>query len=235
MIFCVIMISVYYVLVNIANRLSRTVNIPNSINAVVVIAFSAVVIFYLNKKKLLSYYGIKGLRELDYKNLLFCVPMIIVALCNLRYGIHINYSVHQIILISLKMLGVGFSEEILFRSFLMKAIMNKNSTAAIIISGVVFGAVHIFNLLFGADTVMTLAQVAYATALGFMFSMFFYRTDNIIPCIICHSAVNITNTFLPKDLSDGQMCAGWMIVIISALAYSLYLHKTQKPLIKASF
>lgn len=234
MIFCVIMISVYFALVNLANRVSHIINIPNSINALAEIVFPIAVIIYLNKKKLLSYYGMNSLKELDYKNLLFCVPMIIVALCNLRYGIHINYSYHQIVLISLKMLGVGFSEEILFRGFLMRAIMNKNSTAAIIISSIVFGVIHIFNLFFGADTIMTLAQVAYATALGLMFSMFFYRTNNIIPCVICHSAVNITNTFLPNDLSEGQVCTGWIIFIISSLVYSLYLHKTKKPLVKDS-
>lgn len=231
-VFTVISISVYFALVNFAIRLSYAINIPNSINALTGIIFMIGIILYLKKKKLLSYYGISNLKELEYKNLLYCIPMIIVALSNLRYGIHINYSWFQLVLISLEALGVGFAEEILFRGFLMKAIMNKSATAAIVISSTLFGIIHIFNLLYGADIVATLAQVVYASALGLMFSMFFYRTNNIIPCIICHCAINMTNTFIPKDLSDLQMYTGWIILVITSAFYACYLHKTEKALVK---
>ena len=231
-VFFVISISVHYALVNLAIKLSSVLNKPNSVNALTGIVFLIGIIVYLKKKKLLSYYGINNLKELEYKNLLFCLPMIIIALGNLRYGIHINNSWEQIVYISLEALGVGFAEEILFRSFLMKAIINKSATAAIIISSIVFGIIHIFNLFYGANTIMTLAQVIYATALGLMFSMFFYKTNNILPCVICHSIINMTNTFLPSDLSNEQLYIGWIIIIIPTVFYSWYLYKTKKPLVK---
>ena len=230
--FFVISVSVYFALDNLANKLSSVINTPNSINALTGIVFMIGIILYLKKKKLLSYYGINNLKELEYKNLIFCLPMIIIALGNLRYGIHINNSWEQIVYISLEALGVGFAEEILFRSFLMKAIINKSATAAIIISSIVFGIIHIFNLFYGADTITTLAQVIYATALGLMFSMFFYKTNNIVPCVICHSLINMTNTFLPSDLSNEQLYIGWIIIIIPAVFYSWYLYKTKKSLVK---
>lgn len=231
-IFSVILMSIYFALVNLAIKLSSVINKPNSINALTEIVFLIGIILYLKKKKLLSYYGINNLKGLEYKNLLFCLPMIIIALVNLRYGIHINNSWEQIVYLSLEALGVGFAEEILFRSFLMKAIMNKSATAAIIVSSTVFGIIHIFNLLYGADTVATLAQVVYATALGLMFSMFFYKTNNIVPCVICHSIINMTNTFLPNDLSNEQLYTGWIIFIISSVFYAWYLYKTKKSLVK---
>ena len=231
-VFFVISISVHYALVNLAIKLSSVINKPNSVNALTGIVFLIGIIVYLKKKKLLSYYGINNLQELEYKNLIFCLPMIIIALGNLRYGIHINNSWEQIVYISLEALGVGFAEEILFRSFLMKAIINKSATAAIIISSIVFGIIHIFNLFYGADTITTLAQVIYATALGLMFSMFFYKTNNILPCVICHSLINMTNTFLPSDLSNEQLYIGWIIIIIPAVFYSWYLFKTKKSLVK---
>ena len=235
LVFCVISISVYFALVNLANKLSSVINAPNSINALTEIVFFTGMILYLKKKKLLSYYGFNNLKKLEYKNLIFCLPMIIVALGNLRYGIHINNSWEQIFYISLDALGVGFAEEILFRSFLMKAIINKSAKAAIIVSSTVFGIIYIFNLLYGADTIATLAQVVYATALGLMFSMFFYKTNNIIPCMICHSIINMTNTFLPNDLSDEQLYIGWIIIIIPSVFYSRYLYKTKKSLVKAVY
>lgn len=233
--FCVISVSVYFALVNLANKLSYAINTPNSINALTEIVFLIGIILYLKKKKLLSYYGINNLKELEYKNLIFCLPMIIIALGNLRYGIHINNSREQIVYISLEALGVGFAEEILFRSFLMKAIINKSATAAIIISSTVFGIIHIFNLLYGADTIATLAQVVYATALGLMFSVFFYKTNNIVPCVICHSFINMTSTFLPNDLSNKQLCTGWIIFIIPSVFYAWYLYKTEKDLVKKNY
>lgn len=235
LIFCVILICVYFALVNLANKLSSVINTPNSINALTGIVFMIGIILCLKKKKLLSYYGINNLKELEYKNLIFCLPMIIIALGNLRYGIHINNSWDQIVYISLEALGVGFAEEILFRSFLMKAIINKSATAAIIISSTVFGIIHIFNLLYSADTIATLAQVVYATALGLMFSMFFYKTNNIVPCVICHSSINMTNTFLPNDLSNEQLCTGWIIFIIPSVFYAWYLYKTEKDLVKKNY
>ena len=235
LVFSVISISVYFALLNMANKLSSAINTPNSINALVGIVFFVAVIVYLKKKNLMSYYGIKSLKELDYKNLLFCAPMIVVASVNLRYGINIDHSWEQVIFITLKMLGVGFAEEILFRSFLMKAIMNKSTTAAVIVSSTVFGMIHIFNLLYGADTTATLAQVVFATALGLMFSMFFFKTNNIVPCVICHSFINMTSIFLPNDLSNEQLYTGWIIIIIPSVFYAFYLYKTEKALVKKNY
>ncbi len=177
MIFSITWIIIYFLLVIFANILSNIIiKIPNSINALVEIIFPIVVIIFLKKKKLLSYYGINSLKKLNYKNLLFCIPMIIIALVNLGFGIYINYSWQQILLISVAMLGVGFSEEILFRSFLIKAMMNKNSRAAILLPSILFGIIHITNLFGGADIVMTILQIIYATAFALMCSIFFYKT-----------------------------------------------------------
>ena len=71
--------------------------------------------------------------------------MIIISIANLSFGIHINYSWQQILLISIAMLGVGFSEEILFRSFLIRAVQNKNTKIAILLPSIIFGLIHIAN------------------------------------------------------------------------------------------
>lgn len=232
MIFSITWIIIYFLLVIFANILSNIViKIPNSINALVEIIFPIIVIIYLKKKQLLSYYGINSLKKLNYKNLLFCLPMIIIALVNLGFGIHINDSWQQILLISIAMLGVGFSEEILFRSFLIKALMNKNSKVAILLPSIFFGIIHITNFFGGADIVMTILQIIYATSFALMCSMFFYKTNNVIPCMICHSIANITNTFLPNNLSIEYQCIGCVAFIIPSVCYAWYLYKTKKSLI----
>jgi hypothetical protein len=158
--------------------------------------------------------------------------MIFISFANLFFGIHINSSWQQIALISISMMGVGFSEEILFRSFLIRAIQNKNPKVAILLPSIVFGAVHVVNLFGGADVVGTLLQIVYATAFGLMCSIFFYRTNNIIPCMICHSITNITNIFMPDSLSLRYQYLSCMAIIVPSLFYALYLYKTKKNLIK---
>ncbi len=222
---------IYFALVIFANVLSNLIKIPNSINALSGILFLIGTIIFLKKKKLLSYYGINSLKSLNYKNLLYLIPIIIIPLTNLRHGININYSWSQIILISISMVGVGFSEEILFRGFLMKAIMNKNTKTAILVSSTIFGMFHLFNLISGANVVMTLLQVIYAISFGLMCSMFFYKTNNIIPCIICHIMTNITDIFLPEHLSIKCLYIGCVLFILPSAFYALYLHKTKKLLI----
>lgn len=229
LIFFAIWTVIYFALVILANVLSNfVIKIPNSINAFVEILFPIVVITYLKKKSLLSYYGINSLKNLRYKNLLFCVPMIIIAFLNLGFGIHINYSWEQLLFISIAMLGVGFSEEILFRSFLIKAVINKNTKAAIFISSIVFGVIHLTNLFGGANLIQTVLQVIYATSFALMCSLFLIKTNNIIPCMICHSLVNITNSFMPNDLSIKYQCIGCIAFIIPSAFYALFLYKTNK-------
>ena len=79
LVFSVVSVSVYFALLNLANKLSSAINTPNSINALVGIVFFVAVIVYLKKKNLLSYYGIKSLKELDYKNLLFCAEITVMV------------------------------------------------------------------------------------------------------------------------------------------------------------
>lgn len=233
MLYSILWIIIYFILVILANILSnKIIKIPNSINALVEIIFPIIILFFLKKKNLFSYYGINSLKKLNYKNLLFLIPMIIISFVNLSFGIHINYSWQQILLISIAMLGVGFSEEILFRGFLMKAIMNKSTKVAILLPSMIFGIIHITNLFSGANIIMTTLQIIYATFFALMCSMFFYKTNNIIPCMICHSITNITNVFLPNNLSVEFQCIGCIAFIIPSAFYAWYLYKTKKCLAK---
>lgn len=233
MFFSIVCVVIYFVLLISANILSNLIiKVPNSINALIEILFPVGIIVYLKKKKLLSYYGINSLKRLNYKNLLFLLPMIMISVTNCCFGIYINDSWQQVFLISVAMLGVGFSEEILFRGFLMKALMNKSPKAAIWLLSTAFGIVHIVNLFGGADILATILQVIYATFFALMCSMFFYKTNNIIPCMICHSITNITNTFLPDNLSIEYQYIGCVAFIIPSAFYAWYLYRTKKSLVK---
>ena len=69
---------------------------------------------------------------------------------------------------------------------------------AIAVSSVTFGVGHIVNLFSGAQLLPTLCQIAYATAFGFLFVILFHRGKSLIPCILAHSFVNVTDTVMDK-------------------------------------
>jgi membrane protease YdiL (CAAX protease family) len=131
----------------------------------------------------------------------------------------------QIVLISVCMLCVGFIEEVIFRSFLMKALMHKNDKLAIFVSGSLFGIIHLLNIFTGNNVFSTLLQVFYAMSFGLMCAIFFYKTKNIIPCILCHGISNMFDTFLPSDQTIVMQYIGCVLFILISGCYSIYLWK----------
>jgi membrane protease YdiL (CAAX protease family) len=69
---------------------------------------------------------------------------------------------------------------------------------AAVLSSVIFGAMHLLNLLFGADPTATLLQAVYATALGFGFAAVTLRTGILWPVIVTHALVDFTG-FVSAD------------------------------------
>ena len=216
---------VYALTSNICIPLSERINIPNSLTAIGYIILCAILLYSLHKKGKLEYYGFKSLKNLNHKKLLFYIPIALIVSVNLLAGIHINDTLLQIVLISICMLCVGFIEEVLFRSFLMKTLMHKNDKFAIFVSGSLFGIIHLLNIFTGNNVFSTLLQVFYAMSFGFMCAIFFYKTKNIIPCILCHSISNVFDTFLPSEHTIVMQCIGCLLFILISGCYSIYLWK----------
>lgn len=84
------------------------------------------------------------------------------------------------------MLCVGFTEEVIFRGFLFRALAKDNVKTAMIVSGITFGIGHLLNLVNGSgmELAANLSQVAGATAFGFLFVILFYRSGSLLPCIM---------------------------------------------------
>lgn len=223
---------IYYVLSAIGSFLSGQVGSPWSFPALTEILFLVFVILVLKKKDRVGYYGIRSLRTLDCRNLLYFIPMAVIAFSNLGLGIHLHDSWLQILLQGIVLAGAGFSEEILFRGFLLRALMNKSPKAAVLVSSLLFGVLHLSNLLAGAGLMETLFQVIYASFFGLMCAMFVVRTGNILPCIICHALENVTSLFLPEDVSAPLQLAGACFVIGSAAFYTWYLSRAEKPFVR---
>ena len=110
--------------------------------------------------------------------------------------------------------------------------MKKNVTLAIIVSSIAFGMLHLLNILMGADVISTIFQVIYASAFGFMYSVFFLKTSNIIPCIICHWLSITFAAFLPINLPIYLKALQCLAITVISVAYGIYMLKLKKELNK---
>ena len=124
------------------------------------------------------------------------------------------------------MINVGFIEEIIFRGFLFKMMEKTNIKSAIIVSAITFGIGHIINLLNGAELIPTLLQVCYATSIGFLFVIIFYKSKSLIPCIITHCLVDSLSIFNIENTISTYIAP--VILTIVPIIYSIYISKTIK-------
>ena len=216
--FCMILIIVYIAVnsfcVQNFGDTSAVCFIANTILSLCLIALMLIL-------KRTAYYGLK--RVENKRQYLYFVPLIFIVSVNLWNGININHSKTEIIFYIFNMINVGFAEEIIFRGFLFRMMEKSSTKSAIVVSAVTFGMGHIINLLNGADFFSTLMQICYATSIGFLFVIIFYKSKSLIPCIITHCLVNSLSIFNVE--SPISRYAAPIFLTIVPLVYALYINK----------
>lgn len=158
------------------------------------------------------------------RKFLYFIPLWIITSSNLWGGV--AFSEHGIALAGtvVSMLFVGYIEEMLFRGLLFSALLKSEGVVtAVTVSSVTFGIGHIVNLFTGMDTLMTLIQVVYAVAMGFMFTMVFYRSRSLWPCIISHQLIDIFSYFINYGMVLSWIVTG--VVFSGCIVYGVYLAK----------
>lgn len=109
---------------------------------------------------------------------------------------------------------------------MFKAMCKNNIKRAVLISSMTFGLGHIVNLVNGKNIPETLMQMGYAFAVGFLFTIIFYKTNSLWPCIITHSIINSLSVFanVEQDTVLRNMI-GSMFLCVASLSYAIYILK----------
>lgn len=131
----------------------------------------------------------------------------------------------------MSILCVGFIEEVIFCGFLFKAISKNNIKLAFFISSITFGMGHIINLLNGRDLIPTLLQICYATSIGFLFTISFYKGKSLLPCIITHGVTNSLSVFAVDNSSLVHDIITAAVLCVVSLAYTLWILRKTKILV----
>ena len=166
-------------------------------------------------------YGLTGWSK-NSRQMLWFLPLWVIATGNLWGGIEPHYPMPGLAFAMISFALVGFVEELVFRGFLFKAMLAGGSAkTAIIVCAVTFGAGHIVNVLTGHATFETLVQVVFAIALGFVFTLVYYKGGSLWPCIIAHSMIDVFSTLSARNDVMDWIYVGATFVI--ATAYCAYL------------
>ena len=102
-------------------------------------------------------------------------------------------------LVSMAMVGVA--EEFLFRGVVAETLLEHFGTSrtgvwkACLLSGVLFGAAHLTNIL-GSAVFGVLMQCVFAASLGTLFAAVYFRTGNIWVTVFLHGAMDITSMLI---------------------------------------
>lgn len=224
--FSIIWIVLYVVSFSVADSISEDLGTAKSITALWAVIMTVFLAVWIAKNGLTEKYGLHKAR-IDYKKYLYFLPLVIIATVSLWHGITLSISVLETILYIVSMICVGFIEEIIFRGFLFKAICQQNVNRAIIISSLTFGIGHIVNLLNGAEVLSTLLQICYAVAIGYLFTIIFYKSKSLIPCIITHSVINSLSVFTRETTAMFNIIVAIALIVISLL-YAMWILKAEQ-------
>ena len=181
---CCMLLIVLYVVVN--SYCMQNFGTTDYRSAIVNTLFSVALLALVISLKRVSYYGLIKVEKV--KKYLYFFPLLLIISVQLWTGININNTPSEILFHIIFMINVGFLEEMIFRGFLFKMMAKDNLKSAIIVSAITFGMGHIVNLLNGASLFSTLMQICYATAIGYILVIIFYKSKSLVPCIITHAA-----------------------------------------------
>ncbi len=134
----------------------------------------------------------------------------------------------QMLVFVLTVLLIGLAEETFFRGVVANLFLDKygNDPAGVwcatICSGMVFGLMHLSNLM-SSDTVGVLVQVVAACAMGMTLTAIYYRCRNIWVLILVHAFVDFCGAFYSGFIAGGSLSSTISSYepyqVISALPY----------------
>lgn len=165
------------------------------------------------------------------------IPIFVVSLISLMSSVTgiMGEELNVPNLISLIILAVtiGMAEEFFFRGFIQGEIVDaygksrKQVIISVVVSGVIFGLVHLTNALSGQDIITTLMQVIQASSLGILLGSIYFITKNIWSVVFLHAfydfAIMLGEVNSYKDCINSTDISMVMLIftIVGTLVYSI--------------
>ncbi len=223
--FALILIATYCLLQSVANPINDVIGTEYSASAFFCVLQAVILFVFVKKNNLMSEYGLCP-PTLSGRRLLYYLPLVFIATRNLWGGFSQNLPLADTACYLLCMLCVGFVEELIFRGFLYRAMAENSEKSAIVTSSITFGVGHILNLFNGSGMTLfeNLLQIVSAVTMGFLFVTVFRKCKSLVPCILTHSAINMTSAFANETAMVFSCRLIFQVILLSVtIFYTLYL------------
>ena len=176
-------------------------------------------LYFAVRHKSIAVLGFCRPKEGSLKKLLFCVPLIVVALSHFAAGPASGLSIGLFAADLFLTLSIGMVEEIYFRGIICNVWLEKGPYKAMVISSILFGISHLMNIAGGAGVLATLLQICFAFIYGLVFALIFIRSGSLIPCILLH-ALHDMCSFIS---ADGTVTVNVVLGAVQTLILVMYL------------
>lgn len=164
-------------------------------------------------------------------------PAAFIILINMMAGIQTDASISHRILAVVVALMVAIFEEGLFRGVIFGTLREMKWPAQLwgqmAVSAVIFGGMHLFNLFHSAAWQGTLLQVIYAFALGMLFAAVTYRTQSLLPTILCHWLIDAAGLQGSQAVAGNPNFVSIVIYLVFSgvtLLWALWLTRPSKQI-----
>ena len=183
-----------------------------------IVLILTVVMAVVQRKDLPSY----GLQKASYKGTLKdLIPLTVLSLMLIPYFFHVRL-VDPLLPAILDIIFIGIMEEFIFRGLIYRATeVIANEHAAIIVSSILFGLIHLTNLSGDSAWQFVLLQVAFNAALGLGLGVLRAKSGSIFGGLLFHIFLDINGLFkgsIPK-LERAHIV---MYFVVGILIYVLY-------------
>ena len=197
-------------------------------------------ILLIKKEALAQPLGLNKVWKMDHFTA-FMVPLLLFGIFFIP-KLYSFFEIHFLIVIAFifKCILVGTLEELMFRGLLLSLIVklnrmrNNSIFIGVLISSVLFSLAHFINLFEKPLTMTTISLVTSQVILAFCFGVFlcgvFFRTGNIICCIVLHAFFNLTfeSEFINKSMNikvneEAHVVTSFYDLLPTLIIFSIFL------------
>ncbi len=166
----------------------------------------------------------------SFSGIIFILPALLFPLWNIVYHVAGGAAQlkggYELTAALLAGLAPAVFEEVIFRGIMIGKLKKsgKSKMATLIISAVIFAAVHLTNIV-GMKPADVLVQVAYSLVVGLIFGAVYIRSGDIISVIIAHALTDISSQVFAASPSQTSipMLAVFIVVLVITGVYALWL------------
>ena len=188
-------------------------------------------LFEIKSKKIFCFKGF-------FTKLLPLIPFLMVAINNFPIVSLIQGECHfaselnavTFICYALACLGGVLLEELCFRGIIFTTLLrkyknNKNAIFySVLFSSLIFGSVHIVNLLAGASPVAVIMQMGYSFLIGAMCAIAFAKSGNFYHAVLMHFVFNLGGLLTEYNLVIGNIWSTPEIIVTAVLAVAVIVY-----------